>query len=134
VANSPLATPTWTPVPGSPPGKYKPRNEKGEPNCAHVGVYGTVRDGNDDDDDPIANVTIQVTGDKDGYRGPYYGTTGSDGKYSIVVDQFGKVGRVEFRAEVFGPDVKTDNRPKWKTTENCRLNDSLQIMRIDWAK
>lgn len=135
VAISPLATPTNTGVPSSPPGKYKPYSVEGKANCAHIGVQGVVRDGDDGDDDPIANVTIQVTGDEDGFRGPYYGTTASDGFYGIVIGEFGKVpDRVEFRAEVYGNDVKTDNRPTWKTTQDCHGDNAVQIMEIEWAK
>jgi hypothetical protein len=108
---------------------------EGEANCAHIGVAGIVRDGDEDDDDPIPNVTIQVTGDEDGFRGPYYSTTGADGKYGLVIGEFGKVPtRVEFRAEIFGPDVKTDDRPRWKTTNDCHADDAVQVMRIDWRK
>jgi hypothetical protein len=130
-----LATPTNTAVAGSPSGTYKPHLVKGEPNCAHVGVTGVVRDGDEEDDDPIPNVTIQVTGDEDGFRGPYYATTGSDGSYGLVIGEFGKVPeRVEFKAEVYGPDVETDDSPEWKTTDDCHADDAVQVMRIDWAK
>lgn len=98
-----------------------------------MGVTGAVRVGPDDDDDPVVNVTIQVTGDKDGYRGPFYGTTGSDGKYGIVFGEFGKVGEVKFRAEAFGPNVHTSDEPEWETTENCHEDDAVQIVEIDWV-
>jgi hypothetical protein len=132
---SPLATPTNTAVPGSPPGEYKPHRVEGESNCAHVGVAGIVRDGDEDDDAPVPNVTILVSGDEDGFRGPYYATTGKDGTYGLVIGEFGKVPtRVEFRAEVYGPDVKTENRPEWQTTNDCHSDNAVQVMRIDWAK
>lgn len=99
-----------------------------------MGVYGIVRDGDDDDDDPMPNVTIELKGDEEGYEGPYYVTTGSDGKYTYVFGEYGDVGRVEFRAKIIGPDVKTDDRPRWKTTGDCHEDDALQVMRIDWAK
>lgn len=104
-----------------------------EANCAHIGVTGAVRDGPDDDDDPIANVTIRVTGEDD-YPGPYFGTSGLDGRYSIVIGEYPDVGEIEFRAEAYGPGVDTSNEPEWETTEDCHSDDSIQIMRIDWAK
>lgn len=132
---SPLATPPQTSVAASPPGKYRPRLVQGEANCAHIGVAGVVRDGDEDDDAPVPNVTIQVTGDEDGFRGPYYSTTGSDGTYGLVIGEFGKVpDRVEFRAEIYGPDVKTDDRPSWNTTNDCHGDNAVQVMRINWRK
>jgi hypothetical protein len=133
VAQSPLSTPTNTPIPGSPPGTYRSSSIDRRANCAHVGVTGFVRVGPDDDDDPIANVTIEVTGDTDGYRGPYYGTTATDGRYSIVVGEHGKVPEIEFRAEVWGSGVKSKDNPEWETTSSCHEDDSLQLMEIDWT-
>jgi hypothetical protein len=130
---SPLTTPTNTPIAGSPAGTYRPSSVGPEPNCAHVGITGFVRHGEDDDDDPVANVTIEVTGDKDGYRGPFYGTTASDGRYSVVLGEHLKVGEAEFRAEVFGPEVKSRDNPEWETTESCHNDDSVQIMIVDWT-
>jgi hypothetical protein len=135
VAISPLATPTNTPVSGSPPGKYKPSLVENQANCAHIGVTGVVREGDEEDDDPIQNVTIQVTGDEDGFRGPYYGTTDKDGVYGLVIGEFGKVPpRVEFKAEVFGPGVDTDNEPKWQTTDDCHSDNAVQVKRINWVR
>ena len=105
-----------------------------EANCAHVGVRGAVRVGPDDDDDPIANVTIRVTGEDD-YTGPFFGTSGADGKYAIVIGEYGHVDEdIEFRAEVFGPGVDTSDEPEWETTEDCHSDDAVQIMNIDWAR
>lgn len=122
-----------TPIPVSPAGRYKPVQIEKKANCAHIGVLGAVRLGPDDDDDPVANVTIEVTGDTDGYRGPYYGTTASDGKYTIVIGEYGRVGKVKFRAEAFGPNVHTSDEPGWETTENCHDNNAVQIVEIDWV-
>lgn len=97
-----------------------------------MGVIGIVKVGPDDDDDPVANVTIQVTGDEDGYRGPFYGTTASNGKYTIVIGEYGKVGRVKFKAEVFGSGADTKDEPEWTTTESCHNNDSVQVVEIKW--
>lgn len=134
-ANSPLATPTNTAVPGSPPGKYRPKRVEKEANCAHYGVAGVVRDGDDDDDPLMPNVTIQVTGDEDGFRGPYRATTNSNGEYGLVIGELGTVPeRVEFRAEIFGPDVNTDNRPEWSISDDCHEDNALQVLRVDWSK
>ncbi len=97
-------------------------------------MFGTVRDGNDDDDDPMPNVTIKVTGKKGGYEGPFYATTGSDGKYSLVIGELEDVGAIELGASVFGDGVNTENAPRWITDDDCDDDDSLQIMKINWAK
>jgi hypothetical protein len=131
---SPLATPTWTPVPASPPGTYSPKNKSTKGNCAHVGLTGIVRDGDDDGDPPIPNVTIIVTGDDDEHGGPFFASTASDGRYSLVVGDYRAVGRIELQAEIWGSNVKTDDIPKWKTTDHCDRDDSVQIMELDWAK
>lgn len=134
VANSPVQQPTVvvnTPIPVSPAGRYKPVQIEKKANCAHIGVLGAVRLGPDDDDDPVANVTIEVTGDTDGYRGPYYGTTASDGKYTIVIGEFKQVKDLEFKAEVYGAD--TDNEPEWSVSDNCHDDNSVQIVEIDWV-
>lgn len=96
-------------------------------------MAGAVRVGPDDDDDPIANVTIQVTGE-DNYAGPFYGTSDSDGLYAIVIGEYGKVGEIKFRAEAFGAGVDTSNEPEWETTDDCHSDDSIQVMKIDWMK
>ena len=97
-------------------------------------MFGTVRDGDEDDDPPMPNVTIKITGDKEGYKGPYYATTASDGKYSIVFGSFGDIGDAEFRASIYGDGVDNDDAPKWKTTENCDLNDSTQVVKVNWGR
>jgi hypothetical protein len=92
-------------------------------------------DNDDDDGDPIANVTIQVTGDEDGFRGPYLATTGSDGEYGLVIGEFGKVpDRVEFLAQIYGPDTKTEERPKWQVLNDCHAPNANQVMNIEWIK
>ncbi|MCB0224848.1 MAG: hypothetical protein KDI02_14245 [Anaerolineae bacterium] len=132
---SPVATPTNTAIPGSPPGEYRPKETEKRANCAHLGVTGYVRDGDDDDDPRLPGVTIQVTGDEDGFRGPFYATTDGKGEYGMVIGEFGKIPeRVEFVAEITGENVKTEDRPKWSFSDNCNSNDALQIMYIIWSK
>ena len=134
---SPVATPTpaETAVPASPPGKYKPRDIEEKANCAHIGVTGFVKNGGDDDAPRMPGVTIMVTGDEDGFRGPYYGTTDSDGDYAIVLGELGKIPeRVEFKAEIFGPGVDTDDEPEWSVSDDCHGDDANQIMDIEWYK
>ncbi|MCG3209051.1 MAG: hypothetical protein FOGNACKC_02667 [Anaerolineae bacterium] len=92
-------------------------------------------DGDKESDDPISGVTIRVVGDEDGFRGPYYATTGSDGKYSMVIGEYGKVpDRVQFRADIFGDGVDTDDEPEWKFSKDCSSSDPLQVMEIIWYK
>jgi hypothetical protein len=133
---SPVATPTpgATAVPLSPPGKYQPTDIDPESNCAWVGIKGTVREGPDDDDDPIPGVTIMVEGDEDGFWGPYYSTTDSEGKYGLVIAEFGFVpDRVEFEASIYGnDDVDTDDQPRWSVKDDCHSNDANQILDIEW--
>jgi len=107
-----------------------------EPNCAHIGVRGVVRDGDDDDDDPpMGGVTIRITGDEDGYRGPWYVTTGSDGEYGLAIAEFGDIPeRVELKAEVYGEGVDSKDDPKWNVQDDCHASDANQIMEIDWSK
>lgn len=129
---SPLATPTNTAVPGSPSGKYRVINTESEPNCAHYGVTGVV---NDEDEDRMPNVTVQVTGDEDGFRGPYLATTNGDGEFGLVIGELGKVPtRVEFTAEIYGTDVKTEDRPKWSFNDDCHQDNARQIFRIEFRK
>ncbi len=105
-----------------------------ESNCANMGVAGKVYKRNDDDE-VISGVTIQVTGDEDGFRGPYYGTTDSKGRYGIVIAGYGKIPeRVKFTAKIYGPDTKTDDDPSWNFTKDCDSDDALQIMKINWSK
>jgi len=92
-----------------------------------------VRDGENDDDDPMAGVTIEVTGDDDDYNGPFYGVTGSDGIYNIIIGEYGKVGETGFKAQIFGPDADTDNEPEWTASDDCHEDNPIQIYLIDWA-
>ena len=132
---SPLATPTNTSVPGSPPGVYRPKEIEEQANCAHLGIAGYVRDGDDDDDPRLPGVTIQVTGDEDGFRGPFLTTTDGSGEYGLVIGEFGKIpDRVEFVAQVIGEGVETEDRPEWSFDDNCNASDARQIMRIIWSK
>jgi hypothetical protein len=122
-------------VPGSPAGRYEPLSIEKQANCAHVGFAGRVVDGDDEGDDPIAGVTIRVVGDEDEFKGPYYSTTNADGEYGFVIGEFGDVSDgVEFRADVFGDGVDTNDEPEWNFTEDCHANDALQVMRIIWSK
>ncbi len=99
-----------------------------------MGVYGKVRDGDDDDDDPMPNVTIKVTGNEDPYKGPFYATTDSAGKYSLVIGELKDVGEMEFKAEIFGDGVDTQGEPEWETDDDCHENNAVQIMKINWGK
>jgi hypothetical protein len=106
-----------------------------EANCAHVGVTGVVRDGDNDDDDPVPNVTIQVVGDKDGFRGPYRATTGSDGRFGLVIGEFGKVpADVEFSAQIYGSEARNKNRARWKVVDDCHGDKANQVLNLQWAK
>ena len=131
---SPLAPPTFTPVPGSPAGTYESTEEEGEANCAHVGVYGKVRDGEDDDDALMPNVTVKVTGNKDPYGGHFYATTNSDSEYVLVIGELKDVGDVKFKAEIFGNGVDTQGEPEWETDKDCHKNNAVQVMKINWGK
>lgn len=132
---SPVTTPTNTPVPASPPGRYKPLRTDTEPNCAHLGVTGKVVEGGDEDDDPMAGVTVRVVGDEDGFRGPWYGVTDSEGWYGFAMGDYGDIPeRVEFKADIYGPNIKTDDEPEWSFTEDCHGSNPVQVMKIIWSK
>ena len=83
----------------------------------------------------MAGVTVRVVGDEDGFRGPYYITTGADGSYGMVIAEVGKVPeRVEFKAEIFGEGVDSRKDPKWSVKEDCHSNGANQVMKINWSK
>jgi hypothetical protein len=131
VANSPLATPTFTPEPGTPPGRYEAIRLDGEQNCFDIGVTGKVE--TKGGDDPIPHVTIQVTGDDDDYKGPFIGKTDESGRYNIYIGPIDEVGSVEFEAVVIGgPGVESEDSPEWETSDDCH-GDDIQVMEIDWA-
>lgn len=127
--------PTNTPAPGSPPGEYEVVAVAIDSNCAHVGVTGVVLNGDDEDDDPIANITVQVVGDTDAFRGPFRATTDSEGEFGLVIGEFGKVpNSVEFRAEVYGTDVRNKTRARWKVLDDCHDDKANQILHVRWSK
>jgi hypothetical protein len=131
VAQSVLATPTNTPAPDTPSGKYEIEDNEPSKNCAHVAVVGRVLDRGDD---PVQYVTIQVTGDKSDYKGPYTGKTDKDGYYTVLIGELNeKVDGVEFEAKVIGPNVKTESH-KWKVSSDCHEDGAIQVMEIKWQK
>lgn len=131
---SPVATPTATPVRETPPGRYVDRDVEGENNCAHIGVYGKVID--DDTKDPVPYVTIEVTGDEKPFKGPYTAQSNEKGDYSILIGELSdKVDGIEFKVKVIGGDgVKSEDKTTWTAGKDCEDSDSIQIMRINWAK
>ncbi len=107
----------------------------GEKNCAHIGVYGYVHQ-HDKEDEPIPNVKIQVTGDKDKYKGPYIGKTDKDGNFTILISELkDNVDGVEFKAEVIGSNnVESKDKPKWEVSKDCEQDGAIQIMKIIWKR
>jgi hypothetical protein len=127
---SPVATPTTTPLPNTRPGRYYEKDFEEEQNCAHIGVYGRVVRA-DKTKEGIEYVTVQVTGDKSPYKGPYTAKTNKDGYYTIVIGEFkDNVDGVEFKAEIVGPGVDSKDKPEWETGKNC--DEDTQIVKINW--
>jgi hypothetical protein len=130
---SPVATPINTPEPGTPPGRYEIDDEQDDPNCAHVGLIGQVVQKNNDQ--PVSFVTIEVTGDDDNYKGPYYGKTGADGKYTIVIGEFtDDVKGTKFKAKVVGEGVDSEDTGEWIISDDCHNDDAVQIYEINWFR
>jgi len=132
VANSVVATPTNPPDPDTPPGDYKLDNEEFDNNCAHVAAIGRVI--NRSGDDPVQYVTIEVTGDEDGFKGPYTAKTDKDGYYTVVISVLTEeIDGVEFKAKIIGPNVKTESY-KWEVSDDCHDGDAIQIMELEWER
>ncbi|MEW5958490.1 MAG: carboxypeptidase-like regulatory domain-containing protein [Chloroflexota bacterium] len=131
VAESVLATPTNTPAPDTPPGKYEIEDTETGHNCAHVAVVGRVLDRSDN---PVQYVTIEVTGDKDDYKGPYTAKTDKDGYYTVLIGELSeKIDGVEFKVKVIGPNVKTESH-EWEASKDCHKDGAIQVMEIEWDK
>jgi hypothetical protein len=132
VAVSALPTPTNTPEPDTPPGRYEEDDIEIEQNCAHVGVYGRVY--TQDGEDPIEHVTVKVTGNKNPYKGPYTGKTDKDGNYSILIGELKRdIDNVDFKAVITGgAGVESVDDPKWEVSDDCNDNNAIQVIRIDW--
>ena len=132
VAQSPLSTPTATPEPDTPPGRYEHDREEGSTNCAHIAVFGQVieREGKA----PVPFVRLEVKGDKSKYAGPYTGKTDQDGYYTIVISELNdEVDEVDFTINVVGPRVES-NDFEWKVDSDCHKDGAIQVMEIIWKK
>lgn len=129
---SPVATPTNTAEPGTPPGRYEVEKEDGENNCGNVGVKGKVTEkGNDN---PVQWVTIEVTGE-DEFKGPYIGKTGSDGKYTILIGPVNDdINGIEFKVKVVGAGAESEDTVKWEASDDCEGDEDIQVMEIDWVR
>ena len=103
-------------------------------NCANVGLIGRVYQ--HDSEDPIQYVTIQVTGDEDPYKGPYTAKTNEDGYYTVVIGPLkDDIDGVEFKAVVTGgAGVVSEDDPDWEVSSDCKDEDAIQIMEIDWER
>ena len=134
VAQSPLATPTSPPEPGTPPGQYEIRNIETERNCAHVAVIGRVVD-RDDKDKGIQWVTIEVTGDDNPYKGPYYGKSNDRGDYTVLIGELkSDIDEVEFEAKVVGgANVESEDDHEWTFGDDCHDDDQFQVVEINWT-
>ena len=86
--------------------------------------------------DAVPFVTIQVTGDKDQFKGPYTAKTNEKGDYTILITELtSNVDGVEFKAEVIGgPGVNSKDKPKWTVDDDCKKEGAIQVMEIDWER
>jgi hypothetical protein len=133
VDTSPVATPTNTPEPGTPPGKYEVASTDEDNDCANVGVRGRVREKGSDR--PVQYVTIEVKGDSEKYKGPFIGKTDQDGKYGIFIGALdADLDGVEFEARVVGAGVESEDTKKWEVSDNCHDGQGIQIYEINWDK
>jgi hypothetical protein len=133
-AQSPLAapTPTNTPVPDTPAGDYELNDEDHSKNCAHVAVFGRVLNRNGDS--PVQHVTIEVTGDKNAFKGPYTAKTDKDGYYTVVISELkSEIDGVEFKAEVTGPNVESESY-EWEVSSDCHEDGAIQVVELEWER
>lgn len=132
VANSVIATPTNPPDPDTPSGDYEIEVKEPHNNCAHVAVFGKVY--NRKSETPVQYATIQVTGDEDGFKGPYTAKSDKDGYFTVVIGELsGEVDGVDFKAKIVGPNVKTEGH-EWRVSDDCHDEDAIQVMEIEWER
>jgi hypothetical protein len=128
-----VATPTNTPEPATPPGKYELASTQNKNDCANIGVIGKVREKGSDR--PVPFVTIEVKGDDEDYRGPFIGKTGQDGKFSILITGLkDNIDGVGFSAKITGPGVENEDDVEWEVSTDCEKEDAIQIFEINWDK
>jgi hypothetical protein len=131
---SPVATPTNTPEPGTPPGRYEVRGTQQKNDCANIGVYGRVREKGSDR--PVQFATIEVKGDDSDFQGPYIGRTNHEGRYDIFIAgiENDDINGVEFEAKVVGAGVESEDTPKWEVSTDCNDENAVQVYEINWDK
>lgn len=131
---SPVAIPTNTPEPSTPPGEYEEDDTDFDQNCAHVGLTGRVYQQNGEA--PIEHVTVQVTGDENPYKGPYTAKSNKDGEYTILIGELNKnIDGVEFEAIITGgPGVVSLDKVEWEVSDNCEDENAIQIFIIKWQR
>jgi len=101
-------------------------------NCAHVAVVGRVVDkGNDKG---IQWVTIEVKGDDDPYKGPFYAKSDERGDYTVLIGELkNNVDEVEFDTQVVGGgSVVSEDDYQWTFGDDCHNDDDFQVMEINW--
>jgi hypothetical protein len=127
-----VATPTATPEPATPGGRYELRNTEESNNCAHVAVFGRVV--GKGDDKPVQYVTLEVTGDKSPYKGPYFGKTNERGDYSVVISELKQdVDGVEFKIQVQeSGSVISEDDYEWQVDSDCHSDGTVQVMEVNW--
>jgi hypothetical protein len=129
-----VATPTNTPHPDTPPGRYEVRYLQQKNDCANIGVYGRVREKGSDR--PVQFATIEVKGDDSDFKGPYIGKTNHEGRYDIFISGIENedVNGVNFEAKVVGAGVESEDSPDWLVSTDCHDEDAIQVYEIDWDK
>lgn len=129
---SPVTTPTATPQPATPGGRYEIRNTEGSTNCGNVAAVGRVVDkGNDS---PVQYVTLEVKGDKNPYKGPFYGTTNDRGDYTVLIGGLqDDIDGVEFKIQVQeSAGVDSEDDYEWTVSSDCHEDDAVQVMEVNW--
>jgi hypothetical protein len=129
---SPQATPTATPEPATPRGRYEIRGTEGSNNCAHIAVIGRVVEKGGSQ--PVQNVTLEVKGDKNPYKGPFFGRTNEKGDYTVLIGELkNDVNGVEFEIKVQeSSGVVSEDKHKWKVSSDCHSDGVVQVMEVNW--
>jgi hypothetical protein len=83
---------------------------------------------------PVQNVTLEVKGDKNPYKGPFFGRTNEKGDYTVLIGELkNDVNGVEFEIKVQeSSGVVSEDKHKWKVSSDCHSDGVVQVMEVNW--